>query len=204
MRAMVKAGASAALCAAVLAAAPASAAVVINVIEGPTGITVTGSGSLDLTGLVRFGIGGNAGINPLGANVIVGPSGGPGDLYGKSGGIPGPFFFSLTNVFLPFSSASGSLFGVSRDLGTGPFWVVPSGYVSGSALSGQGFIAGKTLADLGVSPGSSFKWTGPQDTLTVNFGVVPEPSSWMMMILGFGLVAQALRRRHRAAHAAAV
>jgi hypothetical protein len=27
-------------------------------------------------------------------------------------------------------------------------------------------------------------------------GVVPEPSAWMLMILGFGLIAQQLRRRH--------
>jgi hypothetical protein len=33
-------------------------------------------------------------------------------------------------------------------------------------------------------------------------GVVPEPSTWMLMIMGFGLVASQLRRRHRAALAA--
>jgi hypothetical protein len=31
---------------------------------------------------------------------------------------------------------------------------------------------------------------------------VPEPASWMLMILGFGLIAQQLRRRSRAAAAA--
>lgn len=30
-------------------------------------------------------------------------------------------------------------------------------------------------------------------------GVVPEPSTWMLMILGFGLIAQQLRRRYLAA-----
>ena len=30
-------------------------------------------------------------------------------------------------------------------------------------------------------------------------GVIPEPSTWMLMILGFGLIAQQLRRRHLAA-----
>jgi hypothetical protein len=32
---------------------------------------------------------------------------------------------------------------------------------------------------------------------TVQVSVVPEPSTWMMMILGFGLIASQLRRRHR-------
>jgi hypothetical protein len=32
--------------------------------------------------------------------------------------------------------------------------------------------------------------------------VVPEPSTWMMMILGFGVIGFALRRRRKAARAA--
>ena len=31
----------------------------------------------------------------------------------------------------------------------------------------------------------------------LNTAVVPEPSTWMLMIMGFGLIAQQLRRRHR-------
>jgi hypothetical protein len=33
------------------------------------------------------------------------------------------------------------------------------------------------------------------DAITVNFGVVPEPSSWMLLVGGFGLTGLAMRRR---------
>ncbi len=33
------------------------------------------------------------------------------------------------------------------------------------------------------------------DAITVNFGVVPEPSSWMLLVGGFGLTGFAMRRR---------
>jgi hypothetical protein len=40
------------------------------------------------------------------------------------------------------------------------------------------------------------------DNVTIGrVGVIPEPSTWMLMILGFGLIAQQLRRRHQAAFA---
>jgi hypothetical protein len=41
------------------------------------------------------------------------------------------------------------------------------------------------------------------DSIRVISSVVPEPSTWMLMILGFGLIAGQLRRRHRDAIAAA-
>lgn len=35
----------------------------------------------------------------------------------------------------------------------------------------------------------------PESQIVINFGVVPEPASWMMLIGGFGLVGAAMRRR---------
>lgn len=43
-----------------------------------------------------------------------------------------------------------------------------------------------------VNPSSHF---GDYQVYAVNFGLVPEPASWAMMIIGFGLVGTTLRRR---------
>ena len=62
------------------------------------------------------------------------------------------------------------------------------------------------LSDFGISTGSSVSQIrignsvdGPILSLAgvLNTAVVPEPSTWMLMIMGFGLIAQQLRRRHR-------
>lgn len=60
-------------------------------------------------------------------------------------------------------------------------------------LGGSGYVAYQSLTyDPMVSPGLT-----PQFSFTASFGV-PEPATWALMILGFGAVAGAMRRRpHR-------
>jgi hypothetical protein len=83
---------------------------------------------------------------------------------------------------------------------TGTFVIfVPANY-DGGFLSGSATFDNTTLAGLGLSPGTyTYKWNpGPTDgSLTVDVsGVVPEPSTWAMMALGFaGIGLLAYRKR---------
>lgn len=78
---------------------------------------------------------------------------------------------------------------------------------------------GNTRTDMGWTPYSfTFKASGPSTTLTfasqdpgaygaaldaVSVSAVPEPASWALMIMGFGLAGGALRRRRSAVAAVA-
>jgi PEP-CTERM motif len=51
---------------------------------------------------------------------------------------------------------------------------------------------------LGIAPGGAGDNQGPlldNLSLSITPGAVPEPATWMMMILGFGLIGSAMRRR---------
>jgi hypothetical protein len=87
------------------------------------------------------------------------------------------------------SSGTGDLFGVTvnlRELNL----ILPTGYSSGSTLSGTSTYAGSTFASLGMTPGT-YVWTwgsgANADSFTlriVSAAAVPEPST-----LASGLVA---------------
>ncbi|MBS0362854.1 MAG: PEP-CTERM sorting domain-containing protein [Proteobacteria bacterium] len=79
-------------------------------------------------------------------------------------------------------------------------------YVSGAALNGTETFEG-TLASLGLSPGT-YVYTAGRESVTVAIGesgkgagggAVPEPATWGLMIVGFGLVGATLRKRGVAA-----
>lgn len=69
----------------------------------------------------------------------------------------------------------------------------------GGMLAASATWSGITLADLGVAAGSVYTWTwgsgGNADFLTIN--VVPEPSTYVLMLAGLGLVGAAARRLKR-------
>jgi PEP-CTERM motif len=66
--------------------------------------------------------------------------------------------------------------------------VVPHGYVSDSPLLDTATYDSQTLSSLGATPGT-YKWTwgsGANQNFTLVIGtVVPEPSTWAMMLFGF-------------------
>ena len=81
---------------------------------------------------------------------------------------------------------------------------MPAGYVSGNPLSDTSTYDGQTFSSLGATPGR-YEWTwgsGANQNFTLVIGtVVPEPSTWAMMALGFaglGLLGYRKTRRDNA------
>ena len=75
---------------------------------------------------------------------------------------------------------------------------VPANYISGDMLSASNTYGDSTLSGLGLTPGIYvYTWGlgGDADSLTVQIGAVPEPSTWAMMILGFAGVGFIVYRR---------
>jgi hypothetical protein len=185
-----------------LSVTPAQAGYVVTLTEQGTDVVATGSGPIDLTGLSLFLVGStSAGMVPLLGAITTGPvSLGPLSLYT---GFTGPTSFgSGSQTFA--SSGSGDKVGIN---GTSDFLGVPSGYVSGSALSDTSTYANKTFSSLGVTPGT-YEWTwgtGTNQNFTLVIGsAVPEPSTWAMLLLGFaGLGFMAYRRKQNGSAVAA-
>jgi hypothetical protein len=79
---------------------------------------------------------------------------------------------------------------------------VPAGYVSGHALSDTATWDNATFASLGVTPGT-YKWTWGTGA-HADSAVIPEPSTWALMALGFtGLGVAGWRSRRRSVSIAA-
>jgi hypothetical protein len=84
---------------------------------------------------------------------------------------------------------------------------VPVGYQSGAPLSNSSFFADATFSSLGAISGAYvWRWgTGADaDTLTLQIGpsvstpAAPEPSTWAIMLIGFGGLSYTAARRARA------
>ena len=156
-------------------------------------VVATGSGPLDLTGLTLVVTYASlpAQIFPVLGQIVTG-SGGATDGY--QGSISGPTSFG--GVFFTFaSSGSGDSVGIFRDTST---LLVPSGYVSGTALSDSATYNNATFASLGVTPGT-YVWTwgaGANQNFTLQIGPagVPDGGS-TVSLLGFALLGLAALRR---------
>jgi hypothetical protein len=156
-------------------------------------VVATGSGPLDLTGLTLVVTYASlpAQIFPVLGQIVTG-SGGATDGY--QGSISGPTSFG--GVFFTFaSSGSGDSVGIFRDTST---LLVPSGYVSGTALSDSATYNNATFASLGVTPGT-YVWTwgaGANQNFTLQIGPagVPDGGS-TVSLLGCALLGLAALRR---------
>ena len=188
----------------VVAAGRAEASVVFDITQVGSNVVITGSGTLDLTGLTyQYSTYQPAEVVPLLNTILIGTPDGAIDVYSGITTSPGSLGPGGTTAA---SSGSGDPFGVD-DMTLD----VPAGYISGSALSGSSTFDGTTIASLGFTPGTYvFSWDSgggvvvEDDNITVQVGpAVPEPSTWAMMCLGFaGLGFLGYRARKTASIAA--
>jgi hypothetical protein len=198
---------------AAVSAAPANAAYVVTFEQEGSNVVATGSGAIDLTDLTASPVVSVAGpsVNGgLGAE-FTGFLGGGAEAMTAYYGATGPASFG-TNVTTVASSSEGvGLVGIATS-GNSAFTVlyIEQGYPPGADLPGSSTYDNQPLASLGLTPGVyEYTWgSGAHaDSFTVEIGgsvgltsaPVPEASTWIMMLMGFGgLGAGAFTRRRRA------
>lgn len=184
------------------AAVPASAAYIVDITQQGNNVVATGSGSISLVGLTSPGSGFGGGyIDADHAELTVGT--GQTNAYSTTV-LVGPTSFG-TQHYKAADSSTGAIVGVNARpsmISAVDFIIVPFQYQSGADLgTSTSTYLNTTFADLGLTAGSSYTWTwgigADRDSFTINVlsGAVPEPATWALMILGFGLVGAAMRRR---------
>lgn len=179
----------------VLAAPFANGSIVINITQQGSNVDVNATGNLDLTG-ATFDHQQNysTGIIPGGTN-----------WYIALGTTPGMDWYQLTKVTLPFGTStnyfqssitSGDAFSIWGFGGGAPLVGLPTGYKSGTPISADMTLSNETIADLTLIPGT-YTFGIPKDTITLNIGNVPEPSTWVMMLNGLATAGFAAYRRSK-------
>jgi hypothetical protein len=173
--------------------AQANAAMTINVSESAGSVVAVSTGNINLIGLPLLSTErSNAWVIPnfpLGSLIVL-KSNDPEPQLNLYGGISGPSSFGTGGMSFA-SSGSGDEFGIIANYGI----YVPAGYVSGNPISATSTWDSKTIAGLGLAPGS-YTWTwgsgANADSATLN--VVPEPTSMLLSMVAGGMM---LIRRKR-------
>ena len=179
-----------------LAATPgrAHAAFTLTLTQTGGNVAANGTGTLNLTALTLLGANSEiAQIDPARAILFAGPTSNTTVSVYDGGGLAGPSSFGIATG-ANASAGTGSFVGI---YGTALDLYVPQGYVSGTALTDSATFSNATFASLGFTPGMyTYTWgTGANaDSLTVT-SVVPEPSTWVLLGLGAGLLGLTMRRR---------
>ncbi len=177
----------------------AQATFLVTIEQVGANVVVTGSGSLDLTGLSSIGatndttaINASAGVISIGSPIFDAT-----DRY--LGSITGPSSFGSGGSIVSSDSGGGdkvTLYGTNGEVD------VAAGYVSGDPLSDSTTYNNATLATLGLAVGS-YTWTLPSDSYTIEVGMpavtAPEPASLTLLAAGVGMTLLAARRRRRSA-----
>jgi hypothetical protein len=168
-----------------LSALPAHASYVVTLTQKGGEVVASGSGTID-TDDFTFGTSGPGAthIHPEIGQITTGELLAQIDVYAAP--LEGPTSFGSGGQTHPTTGA-GDLVGI-RTGGAGPFVFVPQGYVSDAPLSDTATYAGQTLSSLGVTPGK-YVWTwgdgADAGSFTLVASVVPETSTWVMMLAGF-------------------
>lgn len=159
-----------------LAAHAAQAAVTITFTETGSGVFATTSGSLSTSGLTATGFQQGGGIQPSGGAYAVVGTGSANNTWSASG-FTGPTSFGTGTTFWQAGSNTGPAVGV-RLAAPGPWLILPSNYVSGTALNSTSNYGGMSLSALGMTPGTyTWSWTGDSITLVVVAAAAVSPAS---------------------------
>jgi hypothetical protein len=184
-----------------LSVLPARAGYVVVLKQEAGGVVATGSGSIDLTGLTFFVSTRGTGAAAVPREAIIATGAPANTIDGIDGytGFTGPTSFGpgggrLANISLATGDGV-EMVGNPDQLGQ-PELFVPHNYVNDTPLSDTAPYNGESFSSIGATPGTyEWKWgTGPDQNFTLD--VVPEPSTWIMMLAGFaGLGFAAYRAR---------
>lgn len=175
----------------------ANAAVVINVNKDGLNVQIVGTGSIDLNSVTSFGSESDSYVfnaHHSNGSYFVGLAPAQRDVY------------SIANVTTSGANntSSPASLSISGDDTQGVFvssfisgLLVPVGYVSNAPLDFTASISNYDYTSFGYSAGDSItvSWSKGafNDSLTMNFDAVPEPSS--SLLLGFGVLGVMSRRR---------
>jgi hypothetical protein len=182
------------LCAFACLAIPSRALAELNITFQQVGANVveTGTGSIDTAALTDQGPGSflAAILIPNIAATSFGPGGGADQWTGTTG--PSAFGSGGSTYA---NTSTGTVFGLDTHLSL----ILPTGYTSGSSLSGTDTFTSQTFSSLGITPGTyTYTWgTGATaDSLIVQIGpapaAVPEPATiWFASLGGTGFIAYA-------------
>jgi hypothetical protein len=167
----------------------AGAALIINVFESGNNVVATATGSLNLMGLSRGQSTGTPGVIPNIGTLLLGVSGSTNVYIGASGPTSlGPGGFTTVSSF------SGILVGVGPSSAGPPLIWTDRSYASGLPINSTAQWNNRTINSLGLTPGQ-YVYTLPADSLTINVGEIPEPSSIGLMALGSLAILYRLRKR---------
>jgi PEP-CTERM motif len=185
-----------------LLAVPGPGVFTINIApDGAGNVVATGSGDVNLGSAFSTSFSTNAQISAAFDLIVNGPATTTNVTeYTFSSTLTGPSNFG-GNFPTPASSGSGSMF-MFDDTGFGSFIIaVPTTYTTDTVISDSSTYTGKTLSQLGLSPGT-FTWTmgtgNTENTVIINVSAVPEPGTFALAGLGLACLAGYGIRRHRA------
>jgi hypothetical protein len=160
---------------------PAKALIILRATQVGPDLVLDGSGSADTAALNSLG-------SELWTNVLspVQAYAGPAAFQGVQdvsvslwSGLSGPSAFGSDPLAFLYPDDApavsfGDLFGIRSSITADEIrLVLPSGYVSGSALSGRSTFSNITFAEIGISPGQTYTWSwgngSSADTLQFQF-----------------------------------
>jgi len=201
--------AAALLAPALLAPRPASAIVTLRVQQVGNDVVITGSGTANTTALTLEGTGNDYTNVLTDALIYAGPAAfDNGSVSLWSNISSGPLAFgSDPDVTENPNSGTGDLFGIVANYSDGTpgekRLVLPLGYSSGTSLIGTSTFTGKTLAELGLTPGQINTWSWGADATADSLRLEVDPVPAPLPIAGAAAVffrLKRLRRRSRRLH----
>ncbi|WOI52921.1 hypothetical protein [Parvularcula sp. LCG005] len=183
----------------------AHAALNIVMVENASGVTISYSGSIDLTdanmiGLASFA-GNFSGLNPSSASLALTVVTSGTSIDSVAYTITGPASFgSGTNTFQFNQLAVTGTEGFSLAGAAGVFFLA-EGYASGSMMTGVTTFMGATFASLGLTPGT-YTWLLPSDQINMTIGSVPLPGAALLFaqVFAAGWLVQRRKKRIGAIH----
>jgi hypothetical protein len=187
--------------------APAQANYIVTLTEQSGNVVAaSGSGTLDLTGLIGPEPGSTSSgafMTPNAGIIVTGPTMGLAD--NRYTGFTGPTNFGSGGPLFDANSGTGDRVGIDNAADVLAL-ILPAGYVSGAPLSSTAIWNNFTFASLGVTPGT-YVWTwgsGADDSFTLQIGPtsVPGPIAGAglpgLIFAGGGLLSWWRRRQKRA------